>query len=85
MIYWVFLFIEMGRLNHEDVHFSQIMARELKHYIRFKDRYTDIELLFPTTRSTQITIQSFEKQLRQAGERIGLSIHPHQIRNNFAR
>ncbi|MEW5320552.1 tyrosine-type recombinase/integrase [Geobacillus thermoleovorans] len=67
------------------VYFSQVMARELKHYIRFKDRYTDTELLFPTTRNTPLTIHSFEKQLRQAGERIGLSIHPHQIRNNFAR
>jgi integrase/recombinase XerD len=75
----------MGRLNHEDVYFSQVMARELKYYIRFKNRYTDTELLFPTTRNASLTIHSFEKQLRQAGERIGLSIHPHQIRNNFAR
>lgn len=67
------------------VYFSQVMARELKHYLNFKDRYTETKLLFPTTRNTLLTIQSFEKQLKQAGEQIGLNIHPHQIRNNFAR
>ena len=67
------------------VYFSPVMARELKHYLKFKDRYTETNLLFPTTRNTLLTIHSFEKQLKQAGEQIGLNIHPHQIRNNFAR
>lgn len=67
------------------VYFSQVMAREIKHYLKFRDRYTESDLLFPTTRNTPLTIQSFEKQLRQAGEQIELSVHPHQIRNNFAR
>lgn len=71
--------------NERYVYFSQVMARELKHYLKFRDRYTESELLFPTTRNTALTIHSFEKQLRQAGEIIGLSVHPHQIRNNFAR
>ncbi|MGE7601285.1 tyrosine-type recombinase/integrase [Peribacillus sp. NPDC097675] len=67
------------------VYFSQQMSRELRHYVKFKERYTTVELLFPTTRNTELTIASFEKQLKQAGEEIGLSVHPHQIRNNFAR
>lgn len=67
------------------VYFSQQMARELRHYVKFKERYTTVELLFPTTRNTEMTIASFEKQLKQAGEEIGLSVHPHQLRNNFAR
>jgi integrase/recombinase XerD len=67
------------------VYFSQVMARELKHYLKFKDRYTETELLFPTTRNTLLSIHSFEKQLKQAGEQAGISVHPHQIRNNFAR
>jgi integrase/recombinase XerD len=67
------------------VYFSQVMAKELKHYIKFKERYTETELLFPTTRNTLLTIHSFEKQLKQAGKQIGLNVHPHQLRNNFAR
>jgi integrase/recombinase XerD len=67
------------------VYFSPLMSREVKHYLKFKDRYIESNLLFPTTKSTLLTIQSFEKQLKQAGEQIGLTIHPHQIRNNFAR
>ncbi|KZZ86241.1 tyrosine-type recombinase/integrase [Bacillus sp. SJS] len=67
------------------VYFSQQMLRELRHYIKFKERYTSTNLLFPTTRSTELTVQSFEKQLKQAGSVIGLSVHPHQLRNNFAR
>lgn len=67
------------------VYFSQLMAKELKHYLKFRDRFTESELLFPTIRNTPLTIHSFEKQLREVGEQIGISIHPHQIRNNFAR
>lgn len=67
------------------VYFSQQMARELRHYIRFKERYTSTNLLFPTTRGTEMTVQSFEKQLRDAANAINLSVHPHQLRNNFAR
>ncbi len=67
------------------VYFSQVMARELRHYLKFKDRYTETNLLFPTTKNTILTIHSFEKQLKQAGAQIGLNIHPHKLRNNFAR
>lgn len=67
------------------VYFGQQMSRELRHYIKFKERYTETNLLFPTTRSSEMTVQSFEKQLKQAGNQIGLAVHPHQIRNNFAR
>ena len=67
------------------VYFSQQMLRELRHYIKFKERYTSANLLFPTTRNTEMTIRSFEKQLKQAGDAIGLSVHPHQLRNKFAR
>jgi integrase/recombinase XerD len=67
------------------VYFSPIMLRDLKHYLKFKDRYVESSLLFPTTKGTNLTVHSFEKQLRDAGKRIGLEVHPHQIRNNFAR
>lgn len=68
------------------VYFSHVMARELKFYLKHRDRYiVDSSLLFPTTRGTKIAIQSFEKQLKDAGRRMGLDVHPHQLRNNFAR
>lgn len=67
------------------VYFSQQMSKELRHYIKFKERYTSSTLLFSTTKSTALSIQSFERQLKQAAETIGFSIHPHQLRNNFAR
>ncbi|WP_407672977.1 site-specific integrase [Paenibacillus profundus] len=42
-------------------------------------RHTDSPLLFLTTRGTKIGIPSFEKQLKDAGKRIGrLDVHSHQ-------
>ena len=67
------------------VYFSQTVSRELRRYINFKERYISSELLFPTTRSTELTVRSFEQQLKSVASSIGLSVHPHQLRNNFAR
>ncbi|WAH39022.1 tyrosine-type recombinase/integrase [Alicyclobacillus dauci] len=67
------------------IYYSPVMARELKHYLKFKDRYTETELLFPTRKGTRLTVHSFEKQLRDASNRIGLHVYPHLLRNNFAR
>ena len=67
------------------VYFSRQMARELRHYIKFKDRYTSTELLFPTVRGTELSVQSFEKQLKKVSEQANVPVHPHQLRNNFAR
>lgn len=30
-------------------------------------------------------IRNFEKSLREAGRNVDISIHPHQLRNNFAK
>ncbi|MEK4346724.1 tyrosine-type recombinase/integrase [Paenibacillus sp. FSL P4-0184] len=67
------------------VYFSNVMQRELKQYLKFKDRYTESELLFPTTKGTPLSIQSFEKQLKDVSKMAGIDVHPHMIRNNFAR
>ncbi|MCY9589476.1 integrase [Paenibacillus chitinolyticus] len=67
------------------VYFSNVMGRELKQYLKHRDRYTETSLLFPTTKGTTLSVQSFEKQLRDAGRNAGVEVHPHQIRNNFAR
>lgn len=67
------------------VYFSFKSANEMKHWMRYKDRYSDSPFLFPTTRGTQLEIRNYERALREAGEKVGIHIHPHQLRNNFAK
>ncbi|QWU18480.1 integrase/recombinase XerD [Paenibacillus sophorae] len=67
------------------VYFSFKSANEIKSWMRYKDRYSDSPFLFPTTRGTQLEIRNFEHALREAGRKVSISIHPHQLRNNFAK
>jgi integrase/recombinase XerD len=67
------------------VYFSFKSANEVKQWMRYKDRYSDSPFLFPTTRGTQLEIRNFEHALRKAGEKVSIHIHPHQLRNNFAK
>jgi integrase/recombinase XerD len=67
------------------VYFSYKTANELKRWMRYKDRYSDSHFLFATTRGTQLEIRNFERALREAGEKVSIHIHPHQLRNNFAK
>ncbi|HAN09487.1 MAG TPA: integrase [Clostridiales bacterium] len=68
-----------------NVYFSFKTASKLRRWMNYKDRYVQSELLFPTNRGTHILVTSFEKQLKDTGRRVGLEVHPHQLRNNFAR
>lgn len=68
------------------VYFSQIMSKELRRWIQYKDRYIESDYLFCTTKGSLVLIRTFEKKLKDYGYRIGLKdIHPHQLRNNFAK
>ncbi|MCM3747315.1 site-specific integrase [Paenibacillus pasadenensis] len=67
------------------VYFSSKMAQDIKSWLRYRDRYNDSPFLFPTTTGTQLEIRNFEKALRDAGKRARVEIHPHQLRNNFAK
>ncbi|MEK4327476.1 tyrosine-type recombinase/integrase [Paenibacillus sp. FSL R7-0312] len=67
------------------VYFSFKSANEIKSWMRYKDRYSDSPFLFPTTRGTQLELRNYERALKEAGEKVGISIHPHQLRNNFAK
>ena len=67
------------------VYFSSKMSTELKRWFQYRDRYSDSNFLFPTTKATQLSIQNFEKSLKEAGKSVGIDIHPHQLRNNFAK
>lgn len=67
------------------VYFSFKLANDMKQWMKYKDRYSESPFLFPTTRGTQLEVGNYERVLREAGERVGISIHPHQLRNNFAK
>jgi integrase/recombinase XerD len=67
------------------VYFSPKMAREVKQWLKYKDRYSDSPFMFPTNRGSELEIRNFEKALRDAGKKSGIDIHPHQLRNNFAK
>jgi len=67
------------------VYFSFKLGRELKRWLKYRDRFSDSEYAFPTIRGTKQDIRNFERALRTAGERVGVKIHPHQLRNNFAK
>lgn len=67
------------------VFFSETMRKKLKQYLKYKDNHKESEYLFPTNRGTLLSVTVYETQLREAGKRAGVKIHPHQIRNNFAR
>lgn len=74
-----------GRKNRY-VYFSQLMSKELRRWLQYKDRYVESYLLFCTTKGNLLLMRTFEKKLRDYGLRIGLKdIAPHQLRNNFAK
>lgn len=73
--------------NHQEryVYFGFKMANDLKRWMQYRDRYSDSDYLFPTIRGTQLDVRNFERSLKQAGDKVGISIHPHLLRNNFAK
>ncbi len=67
------------------MYFSPSMGNELKRWLQYKDRYVDSVYIFPTSRGTRLEIRNFEYALRQTSQRIGFHVHPHLLRNNFAK
>lgn len=67
------------------VYFSAKLSTELKSWLKFHDRYSDSPYLFPTTKGTKLDIRNYETALREAGKKANIEIHPHQLRNNFAK
>jgi len=66
-------------------YFGYKMSNELKRWLQYRDRYSDSDFLFPTIRGTKLDVRNYERTLREAGKKVGVSIHPHQLRNNFAK
>lgn len=69
------------------VFFSQKTAQALKRWLRFKDRYSEGEYLFPAPSGSPLEVQSFESAFRRYLERAGINkaYSPHALRNNFAK
>lgn len=68
------------------VFFSQELAKDLKRWVQYKDRYFETDLVFPTIRNTPLQVGTIEKNIEKYGKRAGLSnVHPHMFRNNFAK
>lgn len=67
------------------VYFSTKTGRHLKSWLLYRDRYSDSVHLFPTIRGTALQVRNYDKTLKMTGNKVGVSIHPHQLRNNFAK
>lgn len=67
------------------VYFSKRMSNDLKRWLKYRDRFSDSEYLFPTIRGTQQNVSNFEKTLKNVGERVGIKVNPHQLRNTFSK
>lgn len=69
------------------VFFSVKMSRILQKWLRFKDRYSESNLLFHAKRGTELGIRSFEGNMRKYIVRAGIEkdYAPHALRNNFAK
>lgn len=68
------------------VFFSQNLSVMLKRWIKYKDRYLETDLLFPTIRGTVLQVSNFETNLTKYAERAKVeNVHPHMFRNNFAK
>jgi len=66
------------------VYFSLNFKKELVKWLRFKDRYLETNLLFPSNRGNVLAINTYEKALRDVGKSLGNDLYPHRIRANFA-
>ena len=73
--------------NHQErfVYFSRTMSRDLKRWLKHRDRFSDSDYLFPTIRGTKLDIRNFNRSLQTVGKRIGIDIHTHLLRNSFAK
>lgn len=67
------------------VYFSDKTRRHLKSWLDYKDRYSDSEFVFPTIQGNKLKLESVERSFRLRSKDVGLEVHPHLLRNNFAK
>ncbi|EHQ90205.1 tyrosine-type recombinase/integrase [Desulfosporosinus youngiae] len=66
------------------VFFSTKLKNNLQRWMRYKDRYMNNDLLFPTNRGTLFSICNYEKVLNRIGKKLGVELFPHRLRASFA-
>lgn len=80
------ILVKNTKNGHERyVFFGHKMSVDLKRWMQHRDRYSDSPYLFPTTRGTKLDVTNFETTVRRKGKSIDLHVHPHLLRNNFAK
>ncbi len=68
------------------VFFSEEMLKQLRRWLKYKDRYRQSEYIFCTNKGKPLNVTNYETNFKKYGVRIGLEeIHPHMLRNNFAK
>lgn len=80
------ILIRNAKNGHERyVYFGHKLAIDLKRWMAHRDRYTESPYIFPTSRGTALTVTNFEATVRRKGRALNLNVHPHLLRNNFAK
>ncbi|MGE6513341.1 tyrosine-type recombinase/integrase [Lysinibacillus sphaericus] len=80
------IIVKNAKNGHERyVFFGHKMSVDLRRWMKHRDRYIESPYLFPTTRGTQLDVSNFEGTVRRKGLSVGLEIHPHLLRNNYAK
>lgn len=80
------ILVKNTKNGHERyVFFGHKMSTDLKRWMQHRDRYSDSPYLFPTSRGTPLSVTNFESTVRKKGQKVGLHIHPHLLRNSFAK
>ncbi len=80
------ILVKNTKNGHERyVFFGSKMSVDLRRWMQHRDRYSDSIYLFPTTKGTQLNVTNFEGTVRRKGKSVGLEIHPHLLRNNYAK
>lgn len=59
------------------------LSSEMKKWISYKERYSNNDYLFPTTKNTKMTVQNFEQNLKRISKKIGFDVNPHKLRHTF--
>ena len=71
------------------VYFSAKTEKVLRRWLQFKDRYTETDYVFPSSRekSTHIDVHGFETSFTKYLRRFNIpeKVSPHCLRNNFAK
>lgn len=67
------------------VYFSEKMARNLKSWLEYRERYTNSRYVFPSIKGNRMDVRTVGSAFRKHSRLSGIEVRPHQLRNNFAK